>query len=109
MKLYIFLLFALTLPIAIIKGAVLGIDLGSEFMKVSMISAGKMFLIIENQRTSRKTNTAISFVNKERLYETDAVNKRTKYPENTFTFINKFLGALESDKKTFEISQKYYD
>ena len=51
MNLYFTLIFLISIPLAIVKGAVLGIDLGSEYMKISVISPGKTFLIIENQRT----------------------------------------------------------
>jgi hypothetical protein len=37
----------------------LGIDFGTEFFKVSMIAPGKTFVIIENETTKRKTNTAV--------------------------------------------------
>lgn len=44
---------------SIAYGSVLGIDLGSEFMKISSISPGKSFVIVENTATRRKTNTAV--------------------------------------------------
>jgi hypothetical protein len=38
---------------------VLGIDFGDEFFKMSLISAGKTFLIIENSISKRKTPTSV--------------------------------------------------
>jgi len=75
---YIFLL--LGFIIKNVYPAVIGIDLGNEFFKVSMIAPGKSFVIVENGTSKRKTNTAISFVNKERVYEQDATNKRLRFP-----------------------------
>jgi hypoxia up-regulated 1 len=47
----------------------------------------------------------ISFYNKERIYEDDAVQKRTKNPRNSFVFLNKFLGALANDQEIIKISK----
>ncbi|CAK73410.1 unnamed protein product (macronuclear) [Paramecium tetraurelia] len=91
------------------NGTVLGIDFGSEFIKAVLISPGKSFTIIENTTSKRKTENAIAFYNKERLYESDGVSKKSKSPKNTFTFLNKFLGALANDEKLVEISRQSYE
>ncbi|CAD8142674.1 unnamed protein product [Paramecium pentaurelia] len=93
----------------ITSGAVLGIDFGSEFIKAVLISPGKSFTIIENTTSKRKTENAIAFYNKERLYESDGASKKSKLPKNTFTFLNKFLGALANDEKLIEISKQFYE
>lgn len=59
--------------------------------------------------TQRKTDNAISFYNNERVYEGDAVSKRTKNARNSFVFLNKFLGALETDSDVISISRKNYE
>ena len=46
----------------IVESAVMGVDLGSEFYKISMIAPGKSFVILENTMTHRKTHTAVSFI-----------------------------------------------
>lgn len=35
--------------------------------------------------------------------------KQVRNPETSFVFLDKFLGALESEKEVFEISKKYYE
>jgi hypoxia up-regulated 1 len=77
---------------------VLGIDFGSEFFKVSLISPGKSFMIIENTTTKRKTENVVAFANQERYYEADGGGKRLKNGKNTFVFLKKFLGALANDE-----------
>lgn len=42
-----------------VQGSVLGIDLGGEFMKISSVSPGKSFMIVENTATKRKTQSAV--------------------------------------------------
>jgi hypoxia up-regulated 1 len=94
---------------ALSYGAVIGIDFGSEYFKVSMIAPGKSFVIVENMASKRKTNNAISFANNQRWYESNAMTKRLKFPQNTFVFTKKFLGALSNDEEVFKISRKYYE
>lgn len=89
--------------------AVLGIDIGSQFLKASLIAPGKSFLIIENLASKRKSETSIAFANNQRWYESNSLAKRTKFPKNTFVFIDKFLGALEDHKEVFETSKKYFE
>lgn len=40
---------------------VLGIDLGTEFIKAALISPGKNFVIVENTRSERKTPNAVVY------------------------------------------------
>lgn len=92
-----------------VGASVIGIDFGTEFLKVSLISPGKSFVIIENTTTKRKTENAIAFYNKERFYESEATNKRTRVPRNTFVFLNKFLGALANDEEIIRISKQNFE
>lgn len=70
---------------------------------------GKSFVIVENATSKRKTNNAISFLGRDRVYESDAPNKRLKNPTNSFVFINKFLGAMRDDKEVFSIAKRHYE
>lgn len=51
----------------------------------------------------------ISFYNSERVYDKEGAMKQTRNPDTTFVFLDKLLGALESDEETFKISKKYYE
>lgn len=59
MKIYSNLIIILIGLVSISKGAVLGIDFGSEFMKISIITPGKPFSIIEDMTSKRKTYSAV--------------------------------------------------
>lgn len=76
----------------ILKAAVIGIDLGSQFIKVGLISPGKPFRIVENIESKRKTENAVAFIEGERLFESSSVRKRNRYPSNSFVNLKKFLG-----------------
>ncbi len=97
-KIAIFILF-ITLFIRQNSSTVIGIDLGNEYFKISLISPGKSFQIVENSITKRKTETSISFVNGERFFEQASLNKRTKFYKNTFVNILKYLGEHSSEEK----------
>ena len=47
--------------VTIIKANVIGIDLGTEFFKISIIKPGVKLAIVENPHSKRKTPTAVSF------------------------------------------------
>lgn len=101
----LFLILAIIKLVVVDAAAVIGIDFGSQYFKISMIQPGKTFTVVENKVSKRKTSTAVTFIKNERLYETEAESKKAKFPQNTFMFIHKFLGALESDKEVFSVSQ----
>ena len=44
-----------------VKANVIGIDLGTEFFKMTIIKPGVKLAIVENPHSKRKTPTAISF------------------------------------------------
>lgn len=50
------------LTFTVCNSSVIGIDFGSEFFKVSLISPGKSFVVIENTTTKRKTENAVLYL-----------------------------------------------
>jgi hypoxia up-regulated 1 len=87
--------------------AVIGLDLGSEYMKISSISPGKSFYIVEDTTTKRKTPTAIGFHNNERIFEYDTLVKRPRAFQTMFMNLPKFLGK-DFDNKKLQEQVKYY-
>jgi len=47
------------LLVATAAAQVIGIDLGTEFWKASLISPGKNLVIVENSRSSRKSHNGV--------------------------------------------------
>ena len=111
------LIFVLSfLPSIIFKTrqASIGIDFGNEFNKSSLIAPGKLFSIIENKISKRKSPSYLTFLNNSRLYENPALLKSPKTARNSFYHMNKFFGnckkklslksdAFESLHQDFEI------
>ena len=68
MKFVIFVIFFAFIVFKQAECSVLGIDLGSEYYKISMIAPGKSFLIMENTFSKRKTHTSVNSINFKHLY-----------------------------------------
>ena len=56
----------------------LGIDLGSEYFKVTVIKPGKPFMMLENLLSKTKTENALGLKDDEITYSYDSLAKRRK-------------------------------
>ncbi|CAL1676029.1 unnamed protein product [Lasius platythorax] len=72
--------------------AVMSIDLGSEWMKVAIVSPGVPMEIALNKESKRKTPVAIAFRDEERSFGEDAQVVGVRFPQNTFSYILDLLG-----------------
>ncbi|XP_012543156.1 hypoxia up-regulated protein 1 isoform X2 [Monomorium pharaonis] len=72
--------------------AVMSIDLGSEWMKVAIVSPGVPMEIALNKESKRKTPVTIAFRDGERLFGEDAQVIGVRFPQNTFFYILDLLG-----------------
>ena len=73
-------------------GNVLGIDFGSDSMKVAIVSPGSPLNIVTNLQSKRKTPTAVAFYKGERMFGSDATAISAKKPETTFVKLNRAIG-----------------
>jgi len=74
------------------RGAVLGIDLGSDFIKVALVSPGQAFQIVGNVNSKRKTSSTVSFYQGDRLFEADAEALQARRPRQVFHAPHRLLG-----------------
>jgi len=72
--------------------AVIGIDLGAEFMKVALVKPGTPFQIVTNVETKRKTEVMVGFNQEERVYCGTCLNLFSKKPHNVYSGIRRLLG-----------------
>lgn len=70
----------------------IGFDFGSDFMKATLVKAGKPFTIIENTASKRKTETMVSIGVENRLFGADSFLESGKYPTTTFSQIARTFG-----------------
>ena len=61
-------MFFLCLFVPVCNGAVLGVDFGSEFIKVASVAPGSPFHIVIDEQSKRKIPAVISFEGGERHF-----------------------------------------
>ncbi|XP_017876519.1 hypoxia up-regulated protein 1 isoform X2 [Ceratina calcarata] len=72
--------------------AVMSIDIGSESMKVAIVSPGVPMEIALNKESKRKTPVTIAFRNGERSFGEDAQGVGIKSPQHSFSYMLDLLG-----------------
>ena len=73
--------------------AVLGIDYGSEFLKISIVAPGRTpITLVINEISKRKTTIAVSFVNEDRWVGEEAMNYQARFPEKVASRLRELLG-----------------
>lgn len=88
-------LLALTLTLG--SGAVIGIDLGSELLKVSLIQTGKKLAIVENIQAHRATPTLVAFTEEDRLIGAEALTRAGNKADSVLPFALRLLGHLYNE------------
>ena len=106
MKSY-FLLF-LFLSISQTTCYMMGIDLGSEYFKVTVIKPGKPFMMLENLISKTKTELSVGLKDDEITYAYDALAKKAKAPANIFNYFSEYLGRKHDDLFVKEYMEKFY-
>lgn len=72
--------------------AVISIDLGSEWMKVGIVSPGVPMEIVLNKESKRKTPAVLALRDNVRTFGEDAVNIGVRFPKNTYKYLLDLLG-----------------
>lgn len=91
------------------KAAVIGIDLGNQYFKSTLVKPGSPFTIVENIASKRKTPTAVGFTSEQRVYSLDAIMQSSSNPVNTFTYVLKLLGMEYNDANLEFLRTKLYN
>ena len=86
----------------------IGIDFGSEFMKVALVQPGAPLEIVTNHVSKRKTETAVAFVRGERLFGSDAFGMLSRKPEQAYARLTEFLGRSDSHPAVTTLLRKSY-
>ncbi|XP_041766166.1 hypoxia up-regulated protein 1 [Anopheles merus] len=93
------------------SAAVMSVDLGSEWMKVGVVSPGVPMEIALNKESKRKTPTTIAFRNGDRVFGEDAQTLGVRFPSNSFGYLTDLLGKTV-DNPMVDLYRKrfpYYD
>jgi molecular chaperone DnaK (HSP70) len=81
---------------AVANAAVMGIDYGSEFIKIAAPKNNNIDIVL-NEQAHRKTHNFIGFRGDERYFAEDAKNLAPRFPDNMFTYMNNLVGVPFND------------
>lgn len=80
------------LPAFVTARAILGVDLGSLYMKVALVQSGSPLEIVTNLHSKRKTEQMILFDNNQRFYGADASSLLARKSQKTPAAMSVLLG-----------------
>ena len=82
----------LLLPMSVTSKAIMGVDLGSLYMKVALVQRNSPLEIVTNMHSKRKTENMILFDSGSRFYGADASSMAARKPLLTPESMSIFLG-----------------
>ena len=115
MKSFAYVLALLSLPVVTTGRAILGVDLGSLYMKVALVQSGAPLEIVTNLHSKRKTEQMILFDQGQRFYGADANALLARKSQLTPVSMSVMLGKDESHptvkvrllKRAFRLAEQY--
>ncbi|PSC68342.1 heat shock 70 kDa 17 isoform A [Micractinium conductrix] len=82
------------------RGALLAIDLGAEFLKLSIVKPGRIPIsIVINEMSKRKSPALVAFVDGDRLVGEEAAALSARYPERVYSRVLEWLGRPADDPR----------
>ena len=76
---------------------VIGIDFGSDFIKIAGVKPGTGIDVVLNEQSKRKSNNYIGYRGDDRFLGEDAYNLSPRFPDQMYTFLNRLAGKSFSD------------
>ena len=89
--------------------ALFAVDLGTEFMKVSIVKPGRIPIsVVLSEMSKRKVPALVSFVGGERLVGEEAAPLGTRYPDRVYQGLKDLLGRPADDTHVQRVLQEKY-
>ena len=82
----------ISLLLGVIDASILGIDFGTQYMKIAIVRPGYPFEIVTDLSSKRKTPSAIVFDENTRSYGYDALSMGARKPRNVFQRMARIIG-----------------
>merc|ERR1712038_2252116 len=98
----------LLLPSTALAKAILGVDLGSLYMKVALVQRGAPLEIVTNMHSKRKTEQMVLFDSGTRFYGADANSLVARKPTKTPQSMGIFLGRDEDHPTVKVMGDRHY-
>ena len=90
------------------SSALIGIDFGSEYYKISTFKKGQLQMV-ENRYSKTKTYNGVTFYDKTRFLEYDAATKASRSTKNSFIHLLKFFGQDPSSQALLDLSKAQHE
>lgn len=103
-----FVFMAIFIPDLVNSKTILGIDLGSNFMKVALVQRNSPIEIVTNLHSKRKTEQMILFDSGVRLYGSDANSLIARKPLLTPMSMSLYLGRSEEHPSVQVLAERHY-
>lgn len=97
-------LFVIGVSLALLSpasGGVLGVDFGSDSLKIGLVQPGQPVSIVENEQSRRKTPVLVTFHGGERFFSDLAANMQARFPVTSFGDLKSLIGVSYEDAKAF--------
>ena len=79
------------------QAAVIGVDMGSELLKISLIQPGKKLEIVENVQGQRSSPSLVAFTEKERLVGAQALSRAGNKADSVLPFSLRLFGHMYNE------------
>lgn len=96
------------LPSSIVAKAILGVDLGSLYMKVALVQRNSPLEIVTNLHSKRKTEQMVLFDSGTRFYGADANSLLARKPHLTPQAMSVFLGRHADHPTVQVLAERHY-
>ncbi|EPY26343.1 hypoxia up-regulated 1 [Strigomonas culicis] len=91
------------------SGHVLGVDFGSEFIKIAAPHGDQVVDIVLNELSRRKTENFIGFRNGERYIGNEAKTLAARFPLKIASAINQLIGVQDKTEELKDFEQLLYE
>lgn len=91
------------------SGALFAVDLGTEFMKISIVKPGRIPIsVVLTEMSKRKVPALVAFVNGERLVGEEAASLTARYPGQVYMGLKDWLGRPAGDEHVQRVLAEKY-
>ncbi|KAL7534489.1 hypothetical protein ACHAXR_006880 [Thalassiosira sp. AJA248-18] len=104
----LFLFGLATLPTPLLSKAILGVDLGSLYMKVALVQRNSPLEIVTNLHSKRKTEQMVLFDAGSRFYGADASSLMARKPHLTPSAMSVMLGREADHPAVTVLKERHY-
>ncbi|GAB4822077.1 hypothetical protein N2152v2_009123 [Parachlorella kessleri] len=106
---WVLIVMGLAFASGVASGALFAVDLGTEYLKISIVKPGRIPIqVVINEMSKRKTPAMVGFVGGERLIGEEAASLTGRYPDRVYTGLKDWLGRTADDAAVQRVLREKY-